>query len=140
MGGGSFVSPKVGTAKDFRFTRDKAARVLYATVLAWPGVTAELTTLSGKRIDLGSLRRVELLGAPGALEHTQDASALHVTLPAAKPYESPAYVLKLTFDGRIPAVGPASGATVFADVDYRGASAALGAGNYTAAQLPRAST
>ncbi|MEV6443343.1 alpha-L-fucosidase [Amycolatopsis sp. NPDC051716] len=135
MGGGSFVSPKVGTAKDFRFTRDKAARVLYATVLAWPGATADLTTLSGKRIDLNSLRRVELLGAPGALKYTQDASALHVTLPAAKPYESPAYVLKLTFDGPIPAVGPASGATVFADVGYRGASAALGVGSYTAAQL-----
>ncbi len=135
MGGGSFVSPKVGTAKDFRFTRDKAGGVLYATVLAWPGATADITTLSGKRIDLSSLRRVELLGAPGALKHTQDASALHVTLPAAKPFESPAYVLKLTFDGRIPAVGPASGATVFADVGYRGASAALGAGSYTAAQL-----
>ncbi len=99
MGGGSFVAPKVGTAKDFRFTRDKAGRVLYATVPAWPGATADLTTLSGKRIDLSGLRRVDLLGAPGALKYTQDAGALHVTLPAAKPYESPAYVLKLTFDG-----------------------------------------
>ncbi|RSM48713.1 alpha-L-fucosidase [Amycolatopsis balhimycina DSM 5908] len=135
MGGGSFVSPKVGTAKDFRFTRDKAGRVLYATVLAWPGATADITTLSGKRIDLSGLRRVELLGAPGPLKYTQDAGALHVTLPSAKPYGSPAYVLKLTFDGRIPVVGPASGATVFADVGYRGVSAALAVGSYPAAQL-----
>ncbi|WP_410644197.1 alpha-L-fucosidase [Amycolatopsis sp. lyj-346] len=135
MGGGSFVAPKVGTAKDFRFTRDKAGRVLYATVLAWPGATADLTTLSGKRIDLSSLRRVELLGAPGALKYTQDAGALHVTLPAAKPYESPAYVLKLTFAGKIPVVGPATGAKVYADRNYGGASAALGVGSYTAAQL-----
>jgi alpha-L-fucosidase len=137
MGGGSFVAPKVGTPKDFRFTRDKASRVLYATVLGWPGATADLTTLSGKRIDLSSLRRVELLGAPGALKYTQDASALHVTLPA-KPYDSPAYVLKLTFASKIPVVGPASGAKVFADRGYRGASATLGVGSYTAAQLKAA--
>ncbi|GHG32265.1 hypothetical protein GCM10017567_60550 [Amycolatopsis bullii] len=137
MGGGSFVSPKVGTAKDFRFTRDKSSRVLYATVLAWPGATADLTTLSGKRIDLSSLKRVELLGAPSALKYTQDAAGLHVTLPA-KPYDSPAYVLKLTFAGRIPVVGPASGAKVFADRGFRGASAALGVGGYTAAQLKAA--
>ncbi|MDX3187013.1 alpha-L-fucosidase [Streptomyces sp. MN03-5084-2B] len=137
MGGGSFVSPKVGTAKDFRFTRDKAGRVLYATVLAWPGATADLTTLGGKRIDLSSLRRVELLGAPGALKYTQDAAGLHVTLPA-KPYDSPAYVLKLTFAGKIPVVGPATGAKVFADRGFKGASAALGIGGYTAAQLKAA--
>ncbi|HTI19932.1 MAG TPA: alpha-L-fucosidase, partial [Kutzneria sp.] len=65
MGGGSFVAPKVGTATDFRFTRDKAARVLYATVLAWPGATADITTLSSKRIDLSTLKRVELLGTQG---------------------------------------------------------------------------
>jgi alpha-L-fucosidase len=34
MGGGSFVAPKVGTARDIRFTRDKEECVLYATVLA----------------------------------------------------------------------------------------------------------
>jgi alpha-L-fucosidase len=135
MGGGSFVSPKVGTAKDFRFTRDKAGRVLYATVLAWPGATADITTLSAKRIDLSSLKRVELLGARGPLRYTQDATALHVTLPSAKPYESPAYVLKLTFAGRIPPLGPASGAAVFADRGYRGYRAVLAVGSYTAAQL-----
>ncbi len=134
MGGGSFVAPKVGTAKDFRFTRDKSSRVLYATVLAWPGATADITTLSGKRIDLTSLKRVELLGTRGSLAHTQDASALHVTLPS-KPFESQAYVLKLTFAGTIPVLGPASGATVFADRNYRGASAALGVGSYSASQL-----
>jgi alpha-L-fucosidase len=136
MGGGSFVAPKVGTATDFRFTRDKAGRTLYATVLAWPqGGTADISTLSGKRIDLSTLKRVELLGAPGTLSYTQDSRALHVTLPAAKPFESQAYVLKLTFAGKIPAVGPASGATVYADRNYRGASATLSVGGYTSAQL-----
>jgi alpha-L-fucosidase len=52
-----------------------------------------------------------------------------------KPFESQAYVLKLTFAGEIPVLGPASGATVYADRNYRGASAALTVGSYTAAQL-----
>ncbi|MFC0541697.1 alpha-L-fucosidase [Kutzneria chonburiensis] len=135
MGGGSFVAPKVGTATDFRFTRDKARRVLYATVLAWPGATADVTTLSSRRIDLSTLKCVELLGTQGSLTYTQDHRALHVTLPPAKPFESQAYVLKLTFAGQIPVLGPESGATAFADRNYRGASAALSVGGYSSAQL-----
>ena len=41
MGGGSFSTPRAGTAQDIRFTRSKDNRVLYATVLGWPGSTAE---------------------------------------------------------------------------------------------------
>jgi alpha-L-fucosidase len=115
MGGGSFVAPKVGTARDIRFTRDKARRVLYATVLAWPGTTLDITTLSSGRIDLTGLRRVELLGDATPLTHTQDTGGLRVTMPAAKPYESPAYVVKLTFADRIPVLGPETGASVFTD-------------------------
>lgn len=135
MGGGSFVAPKVGTAKDIRFTRDKAGRVVYATVLAWPGESLTITTLAGDRIPLTGLRRVELLGTRTVLSHTQDAAGLHVALPAAKPFESPAYVLKLTFGDRIPALRPETGAKAYADRDYRGTAATLTVGTYTAAQL-----
>jgi alpha-L-fucosidase len=135
MGGGSFVAPKVGTDKDIRFTRDKAERVLYATVLAWPGSTLNITTLSAKRADLTGLRRVELLGTRTVLTHTQDEGGLRVTMPAAKPFESPAYVVKLTFANRIPVVGPETGAAVFPDRNYRGTGAILTVGSYTAAQL-----
>ena len=135
MGGGSFVAPKVGTAKDIRFTRDKKAHVLYATVLAWPGTTLNITTLSDKRIDLTGLRRVELLGDGTPLTHVQDAGGLRVTMPATKPYDSLAYVLKLTFANRIPVLGPETGASVFTDRNYRGTAATLAVGSYTAAQL-----
>ncbi|MEO6081714.1 MAG: alpha-L-fucosidase, partial [Umezawaea sp.] len=135
MGGGSFVAPKVGTAKDIRFTRDKAGRVVYATVLAWPGASLNITTLSGERIDLAGLKRVELLGTGTALKHTQDATGLRVEMPAVKPFESPAYVVKLVFDGRIPVLRPEVGAAVYTDRDYRGTAAALTVGTYTAAQL-----
>ena len=134
MGGGSFVAPKVGTAKDIRFTRDKAARVLYATVLAWPGESLTITTLSSERIALTGLRRVELLGTGTVLSHRQDAAGLHVVMPA-KPFESPAYVLKLTFGDRIPVLSPDTGARAFADPGYRGTAAALTVGTYSSAQL-----
>jgi alpha-L-fucosidase len=138
MGGGSFVAPKVGTAKDIRFTRDKAGRVLYATVLAWPGdgATLNLTTLSGKRFDAATLKRVELLGESVIrLSFEQDADGLRVVMPATKPVASPAYALRLTFAGKIPAVRPGIGAAVFADRNYGGANATLAVGSYTAAQL-----
>jgi alpha-L-fucosidase len=135
MGGGSFVAPLVGTAKDIRFTRDKAGRVLYATVLAWPGATLNITTLSTGRTTLTGLREVELLGAPNPLAYSQDATGLRVTLPETAPHASPAYVVKLTFAGKIPFVAPESGATVFTDRDYRGTNARLTVGGYTAAQL-----
>ncbi|WP_169731020.1 alpha-L-fucosidase [Lentzea kentuckyensis] len=135
MGGGSFVAPLVGTAKDIRFTRDKAGRVLYATVLAWPGTALNITTLSTGRTSLTGLRKVELLGAPNPLTYHQDATGLHVTLPETAPYASPAYVLKLTFAGRIPFVATESGATVCTDRDYCGTTAGLTVGSYTAAQL-----
>ncbi|MGW4210354.1 alpha-L-fucosidase [Lentzea sp. NPDC004789] len=135
MGGGSFVAPKVGTAKDIRFTRDKAGRVLYATVLAWPGATLNITTLSSGRADLSGLRRVQLLGDAASLTYRQDDTGLHVVLPETKPFDSHAYVVKLAFAGRIPVVAPESGAAVFTDRDYRGATANLSVGTYTAAQL-----
>lgn len=135
MGGGSFVAPKIGTAKDIRFTRDKAERVLYATVLAWPGAELTITTLSAKRADVTGLRRVELLGAPNPLTYRQDQDGLRVALPPEKPFESPAYVVKLTFARRIPVAGPDTGAAVFTDRDFRGAGARLTVGGHTAAQL-----
>lgn len=135
MGGGSFVAPEVGTAKDIRFTRDKAERILYATVLAWPGTTLSITTLSTGRADLSRLQCVTLLGDGQPLSYRQDETGLHVVLPEQKPFGSPAYALKLAFTGRIPVVTPGSGISVFADRDYRGSGANLAVGSYTAAQL-----
>jgi alpha-L-fucosidase len=110
MGGGSFVEPREGTSRDIRFTRDRDNRVLYATVLGWPGSTLTITTLNAGRIDLGTLVSAELLdstrGRGAELdERSQDGAGLHVTMPSAPPFSAPAYVVKLSFAGPIPPLG-----------------------------------
>ncbi|WP_239311417.1 alpha-L-fucosidase [Plantactinospora mayteni] len=113
MGGGSFVQPRPGTNRDIRFTRGKDNRVLYATVLGWPGGTLNIATLNSNRINLSTLTSVQLLGAtagsyvnlPG---RTQDGSGLRITMPASAPFSAPAYVVKLTFSGQIPTLGGGS--------------------------------
>ena len=101
MGGGSFTRPTAGTAQDIRFTRDKANRVLYATVLGWPGSSLTIKTLGSDRIDLrvadlGEAARHHRRHLHGLPPPTQDASGLTVTLPSSAPYSADAYVLKLT--------------------------------------------
>ncbi|GGK74752.1 alpha-L-fucosidase [Sphaerisporangium melleum] len=141
MGGGIFSTPRVGTAKDIRFTRNKKDNVLYATVLGWPGdgATLDIATLGGDRMNLDKLSKVQLLGASQGsyidVDHQQSAEALHVTLPAQKPVESAAYVLKLTFRGTIPAPEPSDGASVYERAGYVGHSAVLKPGDYTTADL-----
>jgi alpha-L-fucosidase len=114
MGGGSFVQPRPGTNRDIRFTRTKDNRVLYATVLGWPGSTLTITTLSSNRINLSTLASVQLLGATAGAyinlpNRTQTGSGLQVSMPASSPpFSAPAYVVKLTFSGPIPALGGGS--------------------------------
>ena len=122
MGGGSFTTPRAGTNTDIRFTRSKDNTVLYATVLGWPGSTMNITTLSSGRINLGTLTSVQLLGATAGTytnlpNRTQDASGLHISMPSASaPFSAPAYVVKLTFAGQIPALGAGSIPTGYAKV------------------------
>ncbi|WP_369221427.1 alpha-L-fucosidase [Streptomyces sp. R39] len=108
MGGGSFTTPVEGKNTDIRFTRSKDNTVLYATVLGWPGSTLNVTTLTSSRIDLSTLKSVQLLdstaGAYVSLPNrTQDGSGLHISMPSATaPFDAPAYVVKLTFSGQLP--------------------------------------
>ena len=116
MGGGTFQTPHAGTSQDVRFTRSKDGRVLYATLLGWPGGTATIATLSSSRINLSTLTSVRLLGSAAGTyidlpAGTQDGAGLHITLPSAAPYGAPAYVLKLTFSGTIPALGSGGSGT-----------------------------
>ncbi|MEU8203846.1 alpha-L-fucosidase, partial [Streptosporangium sp. NPDC049046] len=111
MGGGSFVTPRAGTNRDIRFTRNKTNTVLYATVLGWPGATLDITTLGSNRINLSGLTSVQLLGSTAGSyvdlpNRSQDGSGLHVSMPSSTaPFSAPAYVVKLTFSGQIPALG-----------------------------------
>jgi alpha-L-fucosidase len=116
MGGGSFQTPRTGTSQDVRFTRSKDGRVLYATLLGWPGGTATIATLSSSRINLSTLTSVQLLGSAAGTyidlpAGAQDGAGLRITLPSAAPYSAPAYVLKLTFSGTIPAIGSGGSGT-----------------------------
>ena len=111
MGGGSFVQPRPGTNRDIRFTRTKDNRVLYATVLGWPGSTLAITTLNSNRINLSTLTSAQLLGATAGTyinlpNRTQTGSGLQISMPSSTaPFSAPAYVVKLTFSGPIPALG-----------------------------------
>jgi alpha-L-fucosidase len=108
MGGGSFVTPREGTNRDIRFTRSKDNRVLYATVLGWPGSTLNVTTLSSTRINLSTLTATQLLDTTAGSyvnlpNRSQDSTGLHITMPSATaPFNARAYVVKLTFSGQIP--------------------------------------
>ncbi|HEX6472873.1 MAG TPA: alpha-L-fucosidase [Streptosporangiaceae bacterium] len=114
MGGGSFTTPREGTSQDIRFTRSKDGTVLYATVLGWPGSTLTITTLNANRISLSNLASAQLLGSSAGSfinlpTRSQDGSGLHLTMPSAgAPFSAPAYVVKLTFAGQIPALGGGS--------------------------------
>jgi alpha-L-fucosidase len=107
--GVQFIPPRAGTPEDIRFTRSKDNTVLYAILLGWPevGNTVSVTTLAEGKFSIDGLDGVSLLGS-GKGEYIKagyyhDIEALHVELPG-RPAEEPAYVLKLSFPGGIPAV------------------------------------
>ncbi|MFE9672474.1 alpha-L-fucosidase [Microbispora bryophytorum] len=118
MGGGSFTTPREGTSTDIRFTRSKDNTVLYATVLGWPGSTLNITTLNSGRINLSSLVSVQLLDSTAGSyvnlpNRTQDSSGLRISMPSSgAPFAANAYVVKLTFNGPIPALGTGSGSGI----------------------------
>ncbi len=104
---GTMGAPKEGTAKDVRYTRSKDGTTLYAILLGWEKGEKEivLKTLSSNRIDLKNLKSVELIrdeaGKYLPLTYKQDAQGLTVNLPG-RSFEELAYVIKLSFDGKIP--------------------------------------
>lgn len=106
---GIMGAPVAGTAKDIRYTRSKDTTTLYAILMGWEDdqQQAVLTSLTSDRINLGNLEKVELINGEAGkylpLEHRQHKEGLIVDLPD-KSFEEPAYVLKLSFTGKIPAL------------------------------------
>lgn len=89
FGGARDVRSKPYTAEDLRFTTKGGA--LYAILLAWP-TDGKITVHSLAPAAAGKaalfekpVTAVTLLGVKEKLAWTQDATGLHVTLPAAKP-------------------------------------------------------
>ncbi|KAJ4267097.1 hypothetical protein NW762_003195 [Fusarium torreyae] len=135
-GGGSFTKPVEGTNKDVRFTRNKDGNVLYVTILGWPDNGQVSLGSLGKDalVDLDTLESIKLLGDKSGdyLEVTnwkQNKNALNISL-AVRPVESPAYVLKLRFDGKIPVPQPKIGATVWYPTKTDGPGVTLGEGSF----------
>ena len=106
----NFNTISSGSAKDIRFTRNKANKVLYVTTLGWPGdgAVVNIKTLNKHRIDLKSLHGMTLLGSTEKLTFSQDADSLQIKLPAKAPYPCSAYPIKLTFSGTIPKLNAAA--------------------------------
>ena len=106
----NFSTISSGSAKDVRFTRNKANNVLYVTTLGWPGDggVVKIKTLNKHRIDLKSLQGMTLIGSTEKLTFSQDADSLKISLPPKAPYACSAYPIKLTFSGTIPKLNAAA--------------------------------
>jgi alpha-L-fucosidase len=115
-GHGVFTAPAEGTAQDVRFARSKNNTLLYAIMLGWEHGQKDivLKTLSADKINLKNLKTVELINNEAGkylpLTFEQDSEGLTVNLPE-RSFEEMAYVLKLSFDGKIPPLD------MYADLD-----------------------
>jgi alpha-L-fucosidase len=104
---GVMGAPREGTAKDVRYTQSKDNTILYAILLGWEKDQKEikLASLASDRIDLKNLKSVELINGEAAkylpLTYKQDTEGLLASLPE-RSFEELAYVLRLSFDGKIP--------------------------------------
>ena len=82
------------TPRDIRFTTK--GDVLYATLLAWPGEKAVITSLGDRPgVTVAANATVRMLGAGQPLKWSQNKSGLTLSMPDAKPCEH-AFVLKIT--------------------------------------------
>ncbi|MDU0199662.1 alpha-L-fucosidase [Paenibacillus sp. MAH-36] len=145
LGGAIHSSPIVGTETDIRFTRNKSNNTLYAIVLGWPGngVNLNISTLNSNQINLSTLSKVQLLGETAGTyinlsNRVQSQDGLKITMPASKPFTASAYVVKLTFTGKIPDLHQVSGPTFYKHVQYEGNRIPLSLGNYTKSTLQAA--
>jgi alpha-L-fucosidase len=84
------------SADDVRFTAK--GRTVFAFVMGWPASgKVSIAAMGSASAHLsGRIRRVELLGAKGALAFEQTAQGLQVTLPANMPALAYANALKIS--------------------------------------------
>ena len=85
---GSFQGESIRkvTAKDIRFTRNKANNVIYGIALGWPTEPLVIQALgTSASTQPGKVVKVELLGTGAKLSWKQLPDALHVGLPTQTP-------------------------------------------------------
>lgn len=89
-------SIKSVTAKDIRYTRNKAGTAVFAIALGWPQGEMQLRSLgTAASTRPGRVEHVELLGTGKRPKWHQSASALHVTLPDYRPSVDYSAALKI---------------------------------------------
>jgi alpha-L-fucosidase len=96
---GSFQGESIRkvTAKDIRFTRNKANNVIYAIALGWPTEAMVIQALgTSAPTQPGKVAAVELLGLDAKLPWKQLTDGIHVELPTHGPAVDYAAVLKVT--------------------------------------------
>ncbi|MGK9476427.1 alpha-L-fucosidase [Melioribacter sp. OK-6-Me] len=104
---GVFIAPPQGTAKDIRYTKSKDNTTLYAILLGWDKEQKEikLRLLGSNRISLENLKSIEIIngekGNHQPLDYVQQEEGLLIKLPEEF-FEEYAYVIKLSFNGKIP--------------------------------------
>ena len=89
---GSFGEGKLKPfqAADIRFTTKGST--LYAMTLGKPAGTVTIRSLAGA----GTVRRIEIVGTPGALSFSQDGAGVHITVPRGAAHD---YGVALKIDG-----------------------------------------
>jgi alpha-L-fucosidase len=95
---GSFQGNSVQalSAKDVRFTRNKAGTVVYAITLGWPEEALLLRSLGSAASTMpGRVEQVELLGTGLAPTWQQTPTELRVVLPQYRPAVDYAAALKI---------------------------------------------
>jgi alpha-L-fucosidase len=84
------------SAKDIRFTRNKAGTIVYAIALGWPEAEMRISSLgTAAATKPGRVEHVELIGTHKRVKWRQSASSLHVTLPQGRPAADYAAALKI---------------------------------------------
>jgi alpha-L-fucosidase len=113
MGGGSFTTPKEGTATDIRFTRNKANNVLYAIAMGWPSSNQMvITSLKSGSFDTTKIIDISFVGG-GSCSWAQDSTGLKVNIPSNLS-DSLGYAVKISLIGAstpVPTAEPTIGPT-----------------------------
>jgi alpha-L-fucosidase len=136
MGGGSFISPKEGTAQDIRFTRNKANNVLYAIGMGWPSNNQMvITSLKSGSFDSSKIIDISFLSG-GTCTWSQDSTGLKINLPSDL-VDSMGYAVKISLTTTT-TPGSLSSVTFYKDYNYAGNAVTLTEGNYTMSQLTAA--
>jgi alpha-L-fucosidase len=96
-GGLRDVPNKGYTAEDFRFTKSKDGKTLYAFCLGTPAGETRITSLGrNSKLAEKAVASVQLLGSKNKLDYKQEDDTLVIKTPASLP-ASPATGFKITF-------------------------------------------